>query len=122
MSRIKVFYDGACPACDRAMMNYKKLSRTTEIDWLDISWDVSVLKNYNISVSDAIAKLHVIDSHGDVIIGAESFVIIWEQLAYYHYFAYFCRMFKLIPLMDWIYNSNHSSTSTAQQCNKKDCH
>ena len=119
MSRIKVFYDGACPACDKTMTKYKQLSLTTEIDWVDISKNDLALKTYDIRTADAIAKLHVINRNGCTVIGAESFVIIWEQLAYYRFFAYFCRLFRLIPIMDWIYNPNRPLSK--QRCDEKNC-
>lgn len=99
-----VFYDGACPLCKKEIKHYIRIDQDNNIDWIDVSTDTVLLKQYNITYTDAMKKLHVIELNGKTKIGIDAFLTIWKFLPYYKNVAKVVTFFHMQKPMAWIYD------------------
>ena len=76
---MKIFYDGKCSLCLKEINYYKSIIADSHIEWLDIATYPELLQN-NITQQEALLFFHVIDSKGDVKIGLDGFICIWEKI------------------------------------------
>ena len=77
---IKVYFDGACKYCSKEIKYYEKIASNGKFQWIDVASNPNALSEKNISQSDALLFLHVIDEKDNIFIGAEAFSIIWKNL------------------------------------------
>ncbi|TCJ88544.1 thiol-disulfide oxidoreductase DCC family protein [Cocleimonas flava] len=84
-STIRVFYDGACPLCQREVQRYQMLMspQNEEIDWVDISNDADALKEECINYDDAMRLIHIKDGSGVHQVGLEAMLTLWDKIPYY---------------------------------------
>tara|TARA_A100001011_G_C13661514_1_gene575822 strand:- start:6 stop:368 length:363 start_codon:yes stop_codon:yes gene_type:complete len=83
MNKIYVFYDGKCGICSKEINYYKRLDVKNVFDWVDITTDRKKLEIYNISYNESLMFLHLIDRKGQVQIGVDAFLIIWNEFKYW---------------------------------------
>lgn len=98
-----MFYDNGCPICRREVAHYQRLDRAHRVRWVDICEDKEILKDYGLNESDAMARLHAIDSDGRMVKGAWAFAAVWEALPRYRYLAKLLQNLRLLPLLNHIY-------------------
>lgn len=102
-SRPILFFDGGCPLCRREISHYQKIDKKQRVEWIDIHADPEALAPYGIDWTDAMQRIHLIDSQQQLKTGAYAFVALWKKLPFYHYLSIICRTPGLIPLMDYGY-------------------
>lgn len=85
--KITVYYDGKCGLCSKEIRHYKKIAAEGVFDWQDITMDSRSLKQRNISLSQGLKFLHVVDRDDVVHIGVDAFIIIWRELKKWRYLA-----------------------------------
>ncbi len=82
--RLSVFFDGACPLCQREISFYRKRRGASEIEWVD----VSALERDpapGLSACDAMARFHIRDRDGRLYSGAHAFARLWRALPEFHF-------------------------------------
>ena len=90
---VKVFFNNSCNIC-RAEINHYKKHSDKSVEWIDVTTNEEAQKITSKSYKELLRRMHVI--HDDrVIDGAESFLIIWENVPKYN-FLY--KIFKIKPL------------------------
>lgn len=99
-----LFYDGSCPLCKKEINHYVRIDKDKKVDWIDISTDTLLLKQFEISHSDAMKQLHVIDQNGDLFIGVDAFMTIWQFLPYYQHLKQAVTLLHIKRLMIWAYD------------------
>ena len=82
-----VFYDGSCPLCRREIDHYRRVDRAGRLHWLDIAGEPDRLALSGLSLSDAMAELHVLDAAGQWQRGVDAFLVIWHHLPRYRWLA-----------------------------------
>ena len=84
-STIRVFYDGACPLCQREVKRYQALisKQKEDIDWVDISKNQDELKAECINYDDAMRLIHIKDGSGVHQVGLEGMLTLWDKIPYY---------------------------------------
>lgn len=100
MHKVTMFYDGGCPLCKVEVKHYQDLDKQQHIEWVDITKNQEILKQYNIPFDNAIRHLHVLDKKQKVQIGAYAFVTLWKELPYYRILA----VFFYIPMSKFMLN------------------
>ena len=100
---ITMFYDGGCPLCSREVRHYRRIDHDRFVNWVDISVQADQLESHHLSHEAAMARLHVLDSEGQMQTGAAAFVALWSGLPYYRWLAGCVRCLGLVPLLDRIY-------------------
>ena len=115
-----MFFDGGCSLCSREVDHYQRLDYQKRIVWIDISQHPVALKPYAISVEAAYKQLHVVDTYGNIQIGINAFISLWEQLPYYRYVAALVRQLYLIKLLDKAYQ-RFARWRLRRRCNQQTC-
>ena len=90
---VKVFFNESCNICRTEINNYKKFCNE-KIEWINVANNQEAQKITSKSYRQLLRRMHVIKD-GKVIDGAESFLIIWENIPKYN-FLY--KIFKYKPL------------------------
>jgi predicted DCC family thiol-disulfide oxidoreductase YuxK len=86
-SRPIVFYDGGCPLCRREIAHYQRLDREQRIQWTDIQQEADTLQAHGLSWEQAMQRMHVRDSDGQMVSGAAAFAVLWRQFPRYRFLA-----------------------------------
>ena len=90
---VKVFFNNSCNICKTEINHYKKHCNEN-IEWVDVTDNQNAQNLTSKSYRELLRKMHVIQD-GQVIDGAESFLIIWKNIPKY-YFLY--KIFKIKPI------------------------
>ncbi len=101
MSRVRVFYDGACPLCQKEISVYQKADRHRAIDWCDVSDPANV--ELPLSRQTLLARFHVQRADGQLISGAMGFVEVWRQLPNWKWLTRLTRIPGVPTILEWGY-------------------
>ena len=99
-----VFFDGGCPMCGKEINHYKKVDRLGKIEWIDITTSPEKLKEYDISLTSALERLHCINTMGEKVSGVASFVLLWDNLPYYRKLAALVKLLRLDSSLEIVYS------------------
>ena len=77
---LTVFYDGACPLCQREIGFYKKRQGADAVRWVDVSSTGEDQLAQGLSRQQALARFHIRDSKGRLQSGAAAFASLWSAL------------------------------------------
>lgn len=98
-----IFYDGSCPLCSKEINHYQRLDYKQKVEWLDLTTNTDRLAAYGIEYTTAMARLHGIDASGTQVSGVAAFLLIWDNLNYYHYLAEIIRVLMLEKPLEIVY-------------------
>lgn len=76
-ARVKVWFDGACPLCQREIALMKRLDTTEAINFVDVSGDGD--PSCPIDQSQLLARFHA-EENGKVLSGAAAFAAMWRAI------------------------------------------
>jgi predicted DCC family thiol-disulfide oxidoreductase YuxK len=79
MAKLEVLYNDKCPICSREIGHYIKLS-DGDVDYIKIT-DQSAA-DWGLTEDQAAKQLHA-RYEGDVVVGVDAFIAIWQRLPYY---------------------------------------
>ena len=99
-----VFYDGKCGLCSREIGHYMKISPPTTFIWRDIASEPQHLTKINVTQSDALRRLHVLDDEGNINVGIDAFITIWRKLPRWHFLASICVVPGIRSILRPAYN------------------
>ncbi|WP_028671652.1 thiol-disulfide oxidoreductase DCC family protein [Saccharospirillum impatiens] len=77
--RIRVYYNSACPVCDAGIAAQKKRATYCGIEFEDVHLDNAKVTELNTDLAAVRERLHVIDTEGNLRVGFEAFIAIWEN-------------------------------------------
>lgn len=80
---ITVFYDGKCGLCAKEIQHYRQISPEGIFDWQDITQSDTDLKKEGITLSQGLKFLHARDDNGQMHVGVDAFILIWQNLRYW---------------------------------------
>ena len=82
---ISVFYNSACPVCNAGINEQKKRFNTAgvnvrKVQWNDVHTNNKVISQLNddVDLSFIRERLHVIDTTGEVQVGIDAFITLWN--------------------------------------------
>ena len=101
---VKVFYDGKCGLCNREIDYYRRVAPPNAFSWQDIANDPTCLNELGITQSDALRRLHVLDTSGGLHVGVLAFIAIWQRLRYWRFLAMAIKLPVILPLATLLYN------------------
>ena len=90
MTRLKVFFDGACPACSKEIALYQRADRQQAIDWLDVAQTANSL-SLPLPRETLLRRFHVQRPDGKIVSGARAFIEVWAALPGWRWLARLCR-------------------------------
>ena len=98
---MKVYFNNSCKIC-RAEINLYKKENIKEIDWVDITNNLTAEKETLKNDKDLLRRLHV--KEGDKIIeGAEAFLFVWKKIPKYKLLYKFFKLPIIFTLFKYGY-------------------
>lgn len=79
ISKIKVYYNSACPVCDAGINAQKNKSSECAIDWNDIHTNNELVQDVGDDIEYVRERLHVVDENDEVFVGINAFIAIWRH-------------------------------------------
>ena len=101
--RPMVFYDGGCPLCRREIAHYRRIDSTGSLRWVDAMNEPEALARHGLSLQQAMAELHVLDTDGRWQRGVDAFLVIWQHLPAYRWLAKLVTVLGLRRPLGFIY-------------------
>ena len=87
---MKVYFNNSCKICKAEIDIYKK-QKIEEIDWVDITNNISAEKETLKSDKELLRRLHVKDNE-KVFEGAEAFLLLWKRMPKYRFLYKFFKL------------------------------
>lgn len=103
-SKPTVFYDGGCSLCHREISHYQRIDKQQCIRWVDFTRTPESLQEYDITYKNAMQQLHAVNPAGEVVLGVDSFLLIWSHLQSYRFLARLIETLRLKKPLNRIYN------------------
>ena len=98
---MKVYFNNSCKIC-RAEINLYKKENIKEIDWIDITNNLTAEKETLKNDKDLLRRLHV--KEGEKIIeGAEAFLFVWKKIPKYKFLYKFFKLPVIFTLFKYGY-------------------
>jgi predicted DCC family thiol-disulfide oxidoreductase YuxK len=98
---MKVYFNNSCKIC-RAEINLYKKENIKEIDWVDITNNLTAEKETLKNDKDLLRRLHV--KEGEKIIeGAEAFLFVWKKIPKYKLLYKFFKLPIIFTLFKYGY-------------------
>jgi len=98
---MKVYFNNSCKICKAEIDIYKK-QKIQEIDWVDITNNVSAEKETLKSDKELLRRLHVKDNE-KVFEGAEAFLLLWKRMPKYRFLYNFFKLPIVFNIFSIIY-------------------
>lgn len=102
MSRLTVFYDGACPLCIREIGLLRRLEKGRRVDYLDIS-PPGAAAFCPVPQEQLLARFTVKRADGEMVDGAQAFTEVWSQIPW----LIWLRPIGRFPPTRWTLNLNY---------------
>ena len=98
---MKVYFNNSCKIC-RTEINLYKKENIKEIDWIDITNNLTAEKETLKNNKDLLRRLHV--KEGEKIIeGAEAFLFVWKRIPKYKFLYKFFKLPIIFTLFKYGY-------------------
>ena len=98
---MKVYYNKSCNIC-RAEINLYKKQNIEEIDWVDITDNVTAEKNTLKDNKTLLRRLHV-EVDGQVFGGAKAFLLLWKKMPKYKFLYTFFSLPIVFNIFSFFY-------------------
>ena len=98
---MKVYFNNSCKICKAEIDIYKK-QKIQEIDWVDITNNISAEKETLKSDKELLRRLHVKDNE-KVFEGAEAFLLLWKKMPKYRFLYNFFKLPIVFSIFSIIY-------------------
>jgi predicted DCC family thiol-disulfide oxidoreductase YuxK len=98
---MKVYYNESCSIC-RAEINHYKKQNIEEIDWVDITNNITAEKETLKDDKTLLRRLHV-KKDGKIFSGAEAFLLVWKNIPKYKFLYSILRLPFIFQIFSLIY-------------------
>ena len=98
---MKVYFNNSCKICKAEIDIYKR-QKIQEIDWVDITNNISAEKETLKSDKELLRRLHVKDNE-KVFEGAEAFLLLWKRMPKYRFLYNFFKLPIVFNIFSIIY-------------------
>lgn len=78
-SKIKIYYNSACPVCKAGIEGQMGKESVCEIQWNDVHKNNNLVSAVGADLEYVRERLHVIDENGDLQVGFNAFLAIWRN-------------------------------------------
>lgn len=96
---VTVWYDGACPLCQREIGLMRRLDKRARIAFVDISTPDSTCP---LDRGDMLAKFHA-SEHGQIYVGAAAFAAMWRAIPLLRPLGLLARNDLVLRALNWLY-------------------
>ena len=98
---MKVYFNNSCKIC-RSEINLYKKENIKDIDWIDITNNLSAEKETSKNDKELLRRLHVKED-GKIIEGAEAFLYVWKKIPKYKFLYKFFKLPIIFTIFNYIY-------------------
>tara|TARA_Y100000022_G_scaffold37667_1_gene30759 strand:+ start:171 stop:518 length:348 start_codon:yes stop_codon:yes gene_type:complete len=98
---MKVYFNNSCKICKAEIDIYKK-QKIQEIDWIDITNNISAEKETLKSDKELLRRLHVKENE-KVFEGAEAFLLLWKRMPKYRFLYHFFKLPLIFNIFSLFY-------------------
>jgi predicted DCC family thiol-disulfide oxidoreductase YuxK len=99
MTNLTVWFDGACPLCQREIAAMRRLDRSQRITFLDVT-DVNTA--CPIDRGELLARFHARED-GMLLSGAAAFAAMWRAIPLLRPFGLAARNAAVLRALEWLY-------------------
>ena len=78
-SKLRVYYNSACPVCKAGIESQQGKETSCEIQWNDVHARNALTEEINAELEIVRERLHVVDERGELQIGFDAFLTIWRN-------------------------------------------
>jgi predicted DCC family thiol-disulfide oxidoreductase YuxK len=76
--QLGVFYNSACPVCNAGVNHQKRRMKNCYVEWNDVSANNELVDQLDASLEFVRERLHVKNAAGEVFVGIDAFIALWE--------------------------------------------
>jgi ubiquinone biosynthesis monooxygenase Coq7 len=98
-----VYFDGSCPLCSKEIATYQKWRGSECIEWIDASRCAEDEFGPQLDRNQALAKLHVRSSNGQLASGSAAFILLWQQFPSLRWLTKLINKVWIIYCLDALY-------------------
>ena len=98
---MKVYYNESCSIC-RAEINLYKKQNIKQINWVDITNNVTAEKDTSKDEESLLRRLHV-EEDGKIFEGAKAFLLVWKKIPKYRFLYIFFKLPIIFTLFSFFY-------------------
>ncbi len=98
---MKVYFNNSCKIC-RAEINLYKKEKVQEIDWIDITDNISAINETSKNSKELLRRLHVKDGE-KVLEGAKAFLLVWKKIPKYRFLYNFFKIPIIFNIFSFVY-------------------
>lgn len=98
--KLKVWFDGACPLCQREIALMRRLDRNDAINFVDVSEGADPFCPTD--QSELLARFHA-EEDGRVLSGAEAFAAMWRAIPSLRTLGLIARNKTVLTILEWLY-------------------
>jgi predicted DCC family thiol-disulfide oxidoreductase YuxK len=99
-----VLFDGSCSICSAEINQYKLITPTDQIYWVDVSAPDFIVPAGK-TREELMQRFHVIKPSGEYISGASAFVHVWEKLPGWRKLAAVAKLPGALQAMEFGYTN-----------------
>jgi predicted DCC family thiol-disulfide oxidoreductase YuxK len=77
-SKMKIYYNSACPVCKAGIEGQMEKGSRCEIQWTDIHKNNELVAEVEAELEFVRKRLHVLDENGKLNVGFDAFLAIWK--------------------------------------------
>lgn len=100
---LTVYFDGACPVCQREVALYRAQPGAQACQWVDAAAAPPEQLGPGLQREAALARLHVRQPDGRLVHGAAAFVLLWQTLPATRWLGRLAAVPPLPWLLEWAY-------------------
>ena len=101
-AQTRALYNSDCPVCNSEMCTYDAYSKTKDLLIAFDDLNQVDMNKWGVTEDEATRLLHVIHN-GQLYIGFEAMVVLWEQMPKYRWMARVVRLPGIYQIADWTY-------------------
>lgn len=102
--KLTVYFDGACPLCQREIGFISNQVSSDTVTFLDVSTDAQQDLGDNLDQNKAMKRFHVRRADGTLLSGAAAFAEIWKKTVWMKPIGYLVGAPGLTRFFDWLYD------------------
>jgi predicted DCC family thiol-disulfide oxidoreductase YuxK len=115
-----IYFDSGCPVCARGAEHWQRRDWARRTHWVDLMEHPDALAAEGVSFAAAMETLHVRARSGELVVGGDAFLELWDQLPWWRVLSRLIRAAGLRRAFDRAYRW-HSRGRFEQRCGEGGC-
>ncbi|MBB3183661.1 putative DCC family thiol-disulfide oxidoreductase YuxK [Halomonas fontilapidosi] len=103
---LKVYYDGACPICQRDRARYERWAGEAgdQVAWCDVNEHQQTLGEKGVDPEAALLSLHVEEEGGSIQEGIDAYILLMRRVPRLKPLAWLVGLPGIKPALRWYYD------------------